>query len=119
VKRRELIILLGTAAFFHAPTHAQDPGRIYRLGILAPGPRDNRGVFPRSSTSCAGRGLSKGRTYRSTSALLFVAKGPRRSSQISLGPGSTRFTPPVISSPMPRRQRPGRFRSSPSPTIWC
>ena len=45
MKRRELIILLGTAAFFHAPTHAQDPGRIYRLGILAPGPRDNRG-FP-------------------------------------------------------------------------
>ena len=45
MKRRELIILLGTGAFFHAPTHAQDPGRIYRLGILSPGPRDNRG-FP-------------------------------------------------------------------------
>ena len=45
MKRRKLIILLGTAALFHAPTHAQDPARIYRLGILGPGPRDNRG-FP-------------------------------------------------------------------------
>lgn len=42
MRRRDLIILLGGAALFHSPVgRAQQPGRVYRLGILRPGPPDN------------------------------------------------------------------------------
>jgi putative ABC transport system substrate-binding protein len=40
--RRELILLLGGAAFLYAPIgHTQEPGRIYRLGIMSPLPRED------------------------------------------------------------------------------
>jgi putative ABC transport system substrate-binding protein len=40
--RRELILLLGGGALLHTPTgRAQEPGRIYRLGVILREPRDN------------------------------------------------------------------------------
>jgi putative tryptophan/tyrosine transport system substrate-binding protein len=42
MKRRDLIILLAGAALLDAPVgHAQEPGRVYRLGMMVRGPRDN------------------------------------------------------------------------------
>jgi putative ABC transport system substrate-binding protein len=42
VNRRELIILLGGAALLHAATAgAQEPGRVYRLGMLSYLPRES------------------------------------------------------------------------------
>jgi putative ABC transport system substrate-binding protein len=40
--RRELILLLGGGALLHTPTgRAQEPGRIYPLGVILREPRDN------------------------------------------------------------------------------
>jgi putative ABC transport system substrate-binding protein len=42
MRRRELIILVGGAALLHAPIgRAQEPGRVYRLGVMVRGPREN------------------------------------------------------------------------------
>jgi putative tryptophan/tyrosine transport system substrate-binding protein len=42
VRRRDLITLVGGAAFLHAPIgRAQEPGRVYRLGVLAASPIPN------------------------------------------------------------------------------
>jgi len=41
MQRRNLIILLGAALLPTAMGRAQEPGRIYRLGILRPGPPDH------------------------------------------------------------------------------
>jgi len=36
MRRRDVIILLAGAALLHAPVgRAQEPGRVYRLGIMA------------------------------------------------------------------------------------
>ena len=42
MRRRELIILLGGAALLHAPmSRAQEPGRVYRLGVMLRGSRQD------------------------------------------------------------------------------
>jgi putative tryptophan/tyrosine transport system substrate-binding protein len=42
MRRRDLIILLGAAALSDAPIgRAQEPGRVYRLGVMVRGPREN------------------------------------------------------------------------------
>jgi putative ABC transport system substrate-binding protein len=46
VNRRELMVVLGGAALLRAPTgRAQEPGRVYRLGILLPSPREDWVLF--------------------------------------------------------------------------
>jgi hypothetical protein len=66
--RRELILLLGGGALLHTPTgRAQEPGRIYRLGVILREPRDNVS-FVALLEGCASRGLSKGRIYGSRAA---------------------------------------------------
>jgi putative ABC transport system substrate-binding protein len=45
LKRRDLIILLGVAALLYTPIgRAQEPGRVYRLGIMSAFPRENAGL---------------------------------------------------------------------------
>jgi hypothetical protein len=42
MRRRDLIILLGAAALSDAPIgRAQEPGWVYRLGVMVRGPREN------------------------------------------------------------------------------
>src|SRR3984893_6148152 len=42
MRRRELMLLLGGAALLHTPIgRAQEPGRVYRLGVMVRGPREN------------------------------------------------------------------------------
>ena len=41
MNRRELIILFGGAALLDAPIgRAQEPGRVYRVGVMHRGPRE-------------------------------------------------------------------------------
>ena len=45
MRRRELMLLLGGAALLHTPIGgAQEPGRVYRLGIMSGFPRENAGL---------------------------------------------------------------------------
>jgi len=39
MRRRDLIILIGLGVAWQRAARAQEPGRVYRLGILLPGPR--------------------------------------------------------------------------------
>jgi putative tryptophan/tyrosine transport system substrate-binding protein len=45
MKRRDLMLLLGGAAFLDAPIgRAQEPGRVYRLGMLSDSPREDPSI---------------------------------------------------------------------------
>jgi hypothetical protein len=68
VRRRELLFLLGGAALLCSPIgRAQEPGRVYRLGIMAGLLREDSG-YVALFDKLVGRGLSKAGTCRLSAA---------------------------------------------------
>jgi putative ABC transport system substrate-binding protein len=68
MRRRELIALFGASVTWPFAALAQEPGRMYRLGMLMPFPRDAP-VNLRLLEELRKRGFIEGQTSRSITAI--------------------------------------------------
>ncbi len=70
MRRRDFLVMLGAAVWPHT-AEAQGPGKIYRVGVLSPGPPD---------TASGGRGVAlvralEGHGYKLGQNLVFESRG--------------------------------------------
>jgi hypothetical protein len=86
MKRRELVLLVGGAALLHAPIgRAQEPGRVYRLGIMTGLPREDA-IYTALFDELRRSGLSKVKTCWSSADSLCAKRRPRRGRRCSSRP---------------------------------
>ena len=120
MRRRDLILLLadGAAFLFGSAALAQEPGRLYRLGMLSDVPREDpsmEAAFDELRRS----GFVEGQNLRVEGSFSIGDEETAEVAARLVAAGVDVIWTGATRGPAPPRKRPGPSRSSPWPTIWC